>query len=173
MTYVNFNDIELDLASRVQRSQRAQVASFGDGYSQVLTDGLNSQQEAWECKTIPLTNEEIYSLESYLLSLKGTAIPWTPPFNTKTFSRPFAAGVLNLGYTDIESLTLTGYTRPTDYTANLATGLLTSVTIADATVVEITLSLGSRNFLLRDGWRITPVSPVYSTLEFGLKRVYV
>ena len=47
MTYVNFNDIKLDLASRVQRSQRAQVASFGDGYSQVLTDGLNSQQEVW------------------------------------------------------------------------------------------------------------------------------
>lgn len=173
MTYVNFNDIKLDLVTSVTRNHRTQFASFGDGYSQVLTDGLNSQQEAWRCKTIALTNEEIYSLESYLLSLQGAAIEWTPPFNTKTFSRPFANGVLNVGYTDISSLSLDGYTRPTNYTANLATGLLTSVDIANGTVVEITLSLNARNFVLTGGWTITPVSPAYAILEFELKRVYV
>ena len=173
MTYVNFNDIKLDLVSSVKRNHRTQVASFGDGYAQVLTDGLNSQQEAWRCTTIPLTNEEIHSLESYLLSLKGTAIEWTPPFNTKTFSRPFASGQLDLGYTDISTLSLSGYSRPSNYTANLATGLLTSVDIANGTVVEVTLTLSARDFLLTNGWTITPVSPVHSILEFELRRVYV
>lgn len=173
MTYMSFNDIKLDLSSTVRRSQRTQAANFGDGYSQILTDGLNSQQEIWQCKTIALTNEEIFSLESFLLSQKGQAFEWTPPFDTKTFSRPFAAGILNLGYTDISSLALTGYTRPTDYTANLATGLLTSVTISNGTVVEITLTLDPRDFILSQGWSITPVSPAYATLDFELKRVYV
>jgi len=173
MTYVNFNDIKLDLVSSVKRNHRTQVASFGDGYAQVLTDGLNSQQEAWNCKTIALTNEEINSLESYLLSLRGTAIEWTPPFNTKTFSRPFASGQLDLGYKDIDTLSLNGYTRPTNYTANLDTGLLTSVDIADGTVVEVTLTLDAGNYLLTNGWTITPVSPAYATLEFELRRVYV
>lgn len=173
MTYMSFDDIKLDLSSSVRRNQRTQFASFGDGYAQVLTDGLNSEQEVWQCKTIALTNEEIFSLESFLLSQKGQAITWTPPFNTKTFSRPFAAGVLNLGYTNISSLTLTGYTRPTDYTANLATGLLTSVTISNGTVVEVVLTLEARTFILSQGWSITPVSPAYAVLDFELKRVYV
>lgn len=173
MTYMSFDDIKLDLSSSVRRNQRTQVASFGDGYAQILTDGLNSEQEVWQCKTIALTNEEIFSLESFLLSQKGQAITWTPPFNTKTFSRPFAAGVLNLGYTNISSLTLTGYTRPTDYTANLATGLLTSVTISNGTVVEVVLTLEAKTFILSQGWSITPVSPAYAILDFELKRVYV
>lgn len=173
MTYMAFADIKLDLSSTQRRSQRIQRVQFGDGYSQVLTDGLNQDQEIWNCKTIPLTNEEAFSIESYLLSVKGEAITWSPPFDTKTFSRPFAAGVLALGYTNIQSLTLTGYTRPTDYTANLASGLLTSVTISNGTIVEITLTLEPRTFLLGSGWTLTPVSPTYSTIEFEMRRVYV
>lgn len=173
MTYMAFDDIKLDLSSSVRRNQRIQRAQFGDGYSQVLTDGLNIEQEIWDCKTIPLTNEEAFSIESFLLSKKGQAITWTPPFNTKTFSRPFEAGQLLLGYTNISSLTLTGYTRPTDYTANLTTGLLTSVTIANDTVVEIELTLAARTFLLGSGWTITPVSPAYATIQFEMRRVYV
>jgi len=173
MTYMAFDDIKLDLSSSVRRNQRIQRVQFGDGYSQVLTDGLNIEQEIWDCKTIPLTNEEAFSIESFLLSKKGQAITWTPPFNTKTFSRPFESGQLLLGYTNISSLQLTGYTRPSDYTANFATGLLTSVTIANGTVVEIQLTLASRTFLLGNGLTITPVSPTYATIQFEMRRVYV
>lgn len=173
MTYMAFDDIKLDLSSTVRRNQRIQRVQFGDGYSQVLTDGLNIEQETWDCKTIPLTNEEAFSIESFLLSKKGQAITWTPPFNTKTFSRPFESGQLLLGYTNLSALTLTGYTRPTNYTANLVTGLLTSVTIPDDTVVEIELTLAARTFLLGSGWTITPVSPQYATLQFEMRRVYV
>ena len=173
MTYMAFNDIELDLVTTSRRTQRVQRAQFGDGYSQILTDGLNSEGEVWDCTTIALTNEEIFSLESYFLAQRGQAIPWTSPFDTKTFSRPFEAGQLRLGYTNIGSLTLTGYTRPTDYTANMVTGLLTSVTIANSTVVPIVLTLASRSFLINNGWTITPVGAVHSTLKFSLTRVYV
>ena len=173
MTYMAFDDIKLDLSSTVRRNQRVQRVQFGDGYSQVLTDGLNIEQEIWDCKTIPLTNDEAFSIESFLLSKKGQAITWTPPFNTKTFSRPFESNQLLLGYTNLSALTLTGYTRPTNYTANLVTGVLTSVTIANGTVVDIELTLSARTFLLGSGWTLTPVSPEYSTLQFEMRRVYI
>jgi len=173
MTYMAFDDIKLDLSSTVRRNQRVQRVQFGDGYSQVLTDGLNIEQEIWDCKTVPLTNDEAFSIESFLLSKKGQAITWTPPFNTKTFSRPFESNQLLLGYTNLSALTLTGYTRPTNYTANLVTGVLTSVTIANGTVVDIELTLSARTFLLGSGWTLTPVSPEYSTLQFEMRRVYI
>ena len=173
MSYIQFNDIPLDPSLTQQRSQRVQRAQFGDGYSQVLTDGLNAEQETWQCQTPPLTYPEINSIESFLLEQKGQAISWVPPFSTKTFSKPFASGKLNLGYTNLSALTLTGYTRPTNYTANLVTGVLTSQTISDGTVVAITLTLAARNYLLDDGWTLTPETPAYARIKFGLTQVYV
>jgi phage-related protein len=81
MTYMAFSDIKLDLRTTQRRAQRIQRVQFGDGYSQVLTDGLNQDSEVWECTTIPLTNEEAFSVESYLLSTKGQPITWSPPFD--------------------------------------------------------------------------------------------
>jgi len=173
MAYIQFNDIPLDPSLTQQRSQRVQRAQFGDGYSQVLTDGLNAEQETWQCQTPPLTYPEINSIESFLLAQKGQAISWTPPFSTKTFSKPFASGQLNLGYSSLSALTLTGYTRPTNYTANLVTGVLTSVDIADGTAIPISLTLAAKNFLLSDGWTINTLSSAYARLSFSLTRVYV
>lgn len=173
MAYINFNDIPLMMATPVRRTQRRQLINFGDGYSQILTDGLNIDQERWRCETPPLPYPSAYSIESFLLSKKGQYITWTPPLATKNFQRPFLAGVLNLGYDNISSLTLAGYTRPTNYTANLATGLLTSVTIANDTVVDITLTLADRNYILADGWEMVPVSAAYMKISFELERVYV
>ncbi|MBM5802205.1 MAG: hypothetical protein FJ077_15575, partial [Cyanobacteria bacterium K_DeepCast_35m_m2_023] len=150
-----------------------QLINFGDGYSQLLTDGLNIDQERWRCETPPLPYSSAYSVESFFLSTKGQAISWTPIMATKNFQRPFASGILNLGYDAIASLTLTGYTRPTNYTANLATGLLTSVTIANGTVVDITLTLAARNYILADGWEMTPASSGYMTVSFELVRIYI
>jgi len=173
MAYIQFNDIPLDPSLTQQRSQRVQRAQFGDGYSQVLTDGLNAEQETWQCQTPPLTYAEVNSIESFFLEQKGQAISWIPPFSTKTFSKPFASGKLNLGYTNLSALTLTGYTRPTNYTANLVTGVLTSVDIADGTAIPISLTLAAKNFLLSDGWTINTLSSAYARLSFSLTRVYV
>lgn len=175
MTYLAFNDIKLDFATSAKRRTRVQRAQFGDGYSQVLTDGINSDIEQWDCVSSVLTNEEADSIESYLLSLRGVPIPWTPPRNTKVFSRPFESGQLKLGYTNIASgtLVLTGYTRPADYTANLVTGVLTSVTIPNGTVVEVTLEQAAKNYLLNDGWTFELVTPIYSRLKFSLTQVYI
>lgn len=173
MAYIQFNDIPLDPSLTQQRSQRVQRAQFGDGYSQVLTDGLNAEQETWQCQTPPLTYAEVNSIESFFLEQKGQAISWIPPFSTKTFSKPFASGKLNLGYTNLSALTLTGYTRPANYTANLVTGVLTSVDIADGTAIPISLTLAAKNFLLSDGWTINTLSSAYARLSFSLTRVYV
>lgn len=173
MTYLAFNDIKLERTTSIKTTSRVQRAQFGDGYSQVLTDGLNTDVEKWNCTTGLLTNEEAYSIESYFLSTRGQAINWISPLNTKTFSRPFASGQLKLGYTNLSALTLTGYARPTNYTANLVTGVLTSVDIADGTVVPISLTLAAKNYLLDDGWTLTPETPSYARIKFGLTQVYV
>lgn len=173
MAYIQFNDIPLDQSLTQERSQRVQRAQFGDGYSQVLTDGLNAEQETWQCQTPPLTYPEINSIESFLLEQKGQAISWTPPFSTKTFSKPFASGKLNLGYTNLSALTLTGYTTPSNYSVNLVTGVVTSVDISDGTLVSISLTLAAKNFLLSDGWTINTLSSAYARLSFSLTRVYV
>lgn len=173
MAYIQFNDIPLDPSLTQERSQRVQRAQFGDGYSQVLTDGLNAEQETWQCQTPPLTYPEINSIESFLLEQKGQAISWIPPFSTKTFSKPFASGQLKLGYTNLSALTLTGYAKPQNYTANLVTGILTSVDIADGTAIPISLTLAAKNFLLSDGWTISTLSSAYARLSFSLTRVYV
>ena len=173
MAYIQFNDIPLDPSLTQERSKRVQRAQFGDGYSQVLTDGLNAEQETWQCQTPPLTYPEINSIESFLLEQKGQAISWTPPLSTKTFSKPFASGKLNLGYTNLSALTLTGYTTPSNYSVNLVTGVVTSVNIADGTAIPISLTLAAKNFLLSDGWRISTLSSAYARLSFSLTRVYV
>tara|TARA_R110000796_G_scaffold218427_2_gene334370 strand:+ start:1399 stop:1920 length:522 start_codon:yes stop_codon:yes gene_type:complete len=173
MAYIQFNDIPLDPSLTQQRSQRVQRAQFGDGYSQVLTDGLNAEQETWQCQTPPLTYPEINSIESFFLEQKGQAISWIPPFSTKTFSKPFASGQLKLGYTNLSAVSLTGFTKPQNYTANLVTGVLTSVTISNGTVVAISLTLAAKNFLLSDGWTVSTLSSAYARLSFSLTRVYV
>ena len=173
MAYINFDDIPLVMATPVRRTQRRQVINFGDGYSQILTDGLNIDQERWRCETPPLLYSSAYSIESFFLSKKGQPISWTPIMATKNLQRPFQAGILDLGYDNISSLSLAGYTRPTNYTANLATGRLTSVTIANGTVVDITLTLAARNYILADGWEMTPASSGYMTVSFELVRIYV
>ena len=173
MTYIAFNDIPLDQSLTQTRTQRVQRAQFGDGYSQVLTDGLNSEQEAWQCQTPPLKFAEINSLESFLLEQKGQAITWTPPYSTKTFSKPFTSGTINLGYTNISSLTLTGYQVSNNYTVNLSTGIVTSVDISNGINIPITLTLAAKTFLLSSGWTISTIDSAYGRLSFELTRVYL
>ena len=91
MTYTTFDNIKLDLVTNVKRSQRVQRIQFGDGYTQVLSDGLNSEMETWSCKTVALTNEEIFSTESFLLSKKVTPSVGRLPITQRIFRAPLKA----------------------------------------------------------------------------------
>ena len=66
MAYINFDDIPLVMATPVRRTQRRQLINFGDGYSQILTDGLNIDQERWRCETPPLPYSSAYSIGNSL-----------------------------------------------------------------------------------------------------------
>lgn len=171
--YITLNNMPIALETSAQRGSRSQRAQFGDGYSQVLTDGLNAQNESWSCSTGPLALADAYAIESYLHKQKGQAFEWLPPDATKEFTAQFESGILDLGYTEISSLTLTGYTRPTDYTANFSTGRLTSVTISNLTDVSVSLTLSARNYIVESGWRFDYISPVIAKLSFTLRQVYV
>ena len=171
--YITLNNMPVGVETKVKRTTRIQRAQFGDGYSQVLADGMNSQVEVWDCITGPLSASDAYGIESYLLRQKGQGIQWTAPNSSKTFTGQFEGGQLDLGYTNLSSLVLTGYSRPTNYTANLTTGVLTSVTIPNLTDVSVSLALAPRTYLLEDGWQFEFISSEYHRLSFSLRQVYL
>ena len=171
--FITLNNMPVSIEATARRTVRAQRVQFGDGYSQILTDGLNAQQERWSCNTGPLDEGQAYGIESYLYRQKGQAFDWTPPNATKTFTGQFESGVLQLGYTNLSLLALAGYTRPIDYTANLATGRLDSVTIADLTDVTVSLTLSPRKYIIEDDWEFSFISCKYFVLSFSLLQVYV
>ena len=172
-TITSINDISLALESSVRRILRRQVVQFGDGYSQIITDGLNAQQEVWSLKTDYITEEEASGIEAYFLRTKGEAFSWYPPDSNKNFKARFTGGILTLGWNRIETLTLAGYTRPTNYTANLTTGVLTSVNIPNNTDIGVTLKLAPRMFVIEDGWQKNYISCSYYELSFTLREVNV
>ena len=171
--FITFNDLPLSLETTIKRSSRSQRTQFGDGYSQILTDGLNAQHEMWSCNTGPILDEDAYGIESFLLRRRGQPISWTPPNATKVFTGQFESGTLDLGYENLASLVLTGYSRPGNYTANLSTGLLTSVTIANLVDVPISLTLNPRDYIIEDGWQLSFINGKYFRLSFNLRQVYV
>jgi phage-related protein len=173
MSFLTFDDLKLTFNSRVKRSKRFQRSTFGDGYSQVVGDGLNAEKETWTCQTPAVTEMEAFSIESALKKYADSAITWTPPDATKTFESQFAAGAMTLGYTNLQSLSLSGYTRPTNYTANLVTGILTSITIPNNVAIKITLTENPKQYLLRDGWELSYIAPKVYQISFELERIYV
>jgi phage-related protein len=172
LAFLDIDDLRLSFEATVNRSTRSQRVQFGDGYSQLITDGLNAEKEVWQCRTPPMNGQDTWGLEAYFLRKRGTAFPWTDPDATKTFYGQFTAGTLTLGYTNISTLALDGYTRPTNYTANLASGVLTSVNIPNARPVLITLGLASKQYVVRDGWEISHIGPDIYGVNFELERVY-
>jgi hypothetical protein len=115
----------------------------------------------------------VYGIESFLLRQKGQPIQWSPPNSTKSFTGQFEAGVMELGYNDLASLILTGYSRPGNYTANMSTGRLASVTIANLVDVEVSLVLNPRSYIIEDGWEFSFLGDDYFQLGFSLRQVYV
>lgn len=173
MSFLTFADLGLTFDSRVSRSKRFQRVTFGDGYSQILGDGLNAEQETWSCITPVMPGFEAFSIEANLKRYADTAIEWSPPDSTKSFQVQFVAGTTTLGYTNLSTLDLEGYTRPTDYTANLASGVLTSVTIADNKPVKVTVTENAKKYLIREGWELNFIAPDLYQITFDLQRIYV
>lgn len=171
--YTSLDSIPISGDSTVKRTMRVQRAQFGDGYSQTMTDGLNAQIESWTLKTGPLTELQASGIEAYFWRTKGQAFSWTPPNSTKTFEAQFIGGTLDLGWNRLDSLSLDGYARPTDYTANLATGVLTSVTIADGLDVTVELTLSPRTFMLESGWERISAGRDIWILSFNVREVYI
>lgn len=171
--FITLNNMPVAIDTTARRTVRTQRVQFGDGYSQILTDGLNAQQEVWSCNTGPLDENDAYGIESYLYRKKGEAFLWTPPNATKAFTAQFEAGTLELGYSNLDAVSLTGYTRPTDYTANLSSGILTAVTIPNLTDVSVSLTLAPRNYVIEDGWEFSFISCKYFVLSFEMRQVYV
>lgn len=171
--FADLDSLRLTFDTTVQRSTRIQRVQFGDGYTQLIKDGLNDELETWSCTTPAMSGDETWGLEAFLQRNKGQALSWTPPDATKTFAIQFTAGTARLGYTDIANLVLSGYTRPANYTANIATGVLTSVNIPNATDITTTLTLAPRTYLLQDSWNIAFIAPDIYKLSFTLTRVYV
>jgi phage-related protein len=170
--FLDIDDLRLTFDATVKRNTRSQRVQFGDGYSQIITDGLNTESEVWQCRTPPMAGSDTWGLEAFFLRKRGTSFLWTDPDATKTFYGQFTAGQLRLGYTNISTLTLAGYTRPTNYTANFASGILTSVNIPNSQSVTITLGLAAKQYVVRDGWEISHIGPDIYGVNFELERVY-
>jgi phage-related protein len=170
--YITLNDLPVSTQSAVRRTNRAQRARFGDGYSQSITDGLNAQREIWDISTGAIPKAEADGIESYLLRKGAQAFQWSPPDSTKSFTAQFEGGSLILGFTNLASVTLTSYTRPTNYTANLLTGILTAVTIPDLTDVSVRIVLNPRNFQIQSGWEKRFLSCEWVEFSFTLEQSY-
>ena len=181
MTNLTFNNIPLSQATTRKTSYRYRRAQFGDGYSQVVTDSVNPTKETWDLKTVAITNDEWSSLESYLYSRKGQVIPWEQPYRNRSFSKAVTSAAIELGFTEVSSVTLTDLGNSTPYASgayslNSRTGLVTienSSVIPDGTVVGIDLILLAGNYVIDDGWKIKIVSGDYVELALTLERVYV
>lgn len=65
--------------SQMGQTHRNLAAQFGDGYSQVAPDGLNSVIDNWELRFAPLEGADLTAMNTFLL-LVGTTewFTWTP-----------------------------------------------------------------------------------------------
>lgn len=170
--FLDIGDLTLSFDATVKRSTRSQRVQFGDGYTQLQTDGLNAEQELWNCRTPALSGSDTWALEAFFLRKRGQSFEWSDPDASKVFYAQFSAGSLTLGYTNLSSLVLDGYTRPTNYTANLVSGVLTSVNIPNSVPVQVTATLSPKLYVVNSGWEISHIGPDIYQVSFELARVY-
>lgn len=66
---------------------RLRTAQFGDGYSQVVADGLNAKIEQWSVVISDLYADEMAPITAFLDSHVGESFYWTPPDGTQGLYR--------------------------------------------------------------------------------------
>jgi phage-related protein len=65
-------------------SQRTRSASFGDGYTQEVADGLNTEVQTWNLNFTG-SKERTQEIIDFLRLRKGyQSFYWTPPFGVQT-----------------------------------------------------------------------------------------
>lgn len=67
----NVTDIPLREQLSVDRTSRIKKVQFGDGYEQVMPDGINTETVVYSIETLPLSDAQASSLNSTLLARKG------------------------------------------------------------------------------------------------------
>lgn len=169
----SFDNIRISIEATVSRTLRVNTVTFGDGYTQTIADGLNNEMERWSIKTAPMSLEETWGLESWLLRTRGTPFQWTPPDSTKTLKAVVQAGKIELGYRNLNNAVIDGYSVGTNYTFNGTTGTITAITIPNGTTVSVNISLSPRWYQLNGEWSISELGPSAKVMSFELKRVYV
>lgn len=65
--------VDRDVELRVLKNE------FGDGYEQVVPDGINTVRESLSVKWSGLTSSEAESIESFFTSQAAASFTWTPP----------------------------------------------------------------------------------------------
>lgn len=75
-----FPNIKIDADSTYTRQMRDLNSDFGDGYSQIVGDGINPYNEIWSLKFTSRPKADVATIASFL-DTKRSAIPftWTPP----------------------------------------------------------------------------------------------
>lgn len=67
---------------------RVRRAQFGDGYDQVIADGINNVTQEWPLTFAGLTKTEAQAIASFLDSHAGaTSFYWTPPLGSQGLYR--------------------------------------------------------------------------------------
>lgn len=75
-----YNLVAPDAGASKEVKTRVKRARFGDGYEQVLPDGLNSVMETWSLNWTNRTRAQIDAIDSFLTTEKGaTYFLWTTP----------------------------------------------------------------------------------------------
>lgn len=57
---------------------RVRKAQFGDGYSQVVQDGINNVSSSWPITVIGIATD-VLAARDFLRARAGTSFNWTPP----------------------------------------------------------------------------------------------
>lgn len=63
--------LEVEYGLTVRRGTRIRRISLGDGYEQVVPDGLNTDIRKYDIRTIPLTDAQAEALDQDLATLQG------------------------------------------------------------------------------------------------------
>lgn len=76
-----FPDIDPSVATNLNLNFRVKEVNFGDGYSQRLTDGLNSESEDWIVVFDRISDTDKNTIRAFVSARGGSAEPflWTAP----------------------------------------------------------------------------------------------
>lgn len=78
--------IGVSYRTSVTKNYRTLENDFGDGYTQVVPDGMNSVLEVWSLSWDSLTDSQANEIEDFLDAQGGTPFEWeTPKNDTRRF----------------------------------------------------------------------------------------